>query len=373
MKIEEIELFHIAMPLKEAWRTAFGEEKAIEAVLVRLVGDGYEGWGETAPYRMPQYSPEWAAGAFALLRDVLAPQVVGREVESGQKLQELLRSFKGNHFAKAGIDNAWWDAAAKAAGEPLWRMIGGSDPTAIVGADIAVMDDLDELVATVGRTIASGFQRTKLKFRRGWGVEMVARVREAFPDEVIHVDCNSSFTLADLHMFTELDRFGLAMIEQPLAYDDLVDHAQLQAKLQTPICLDESIVSLDRTRKAIDIGACRSINIKHGRVGGLTNAIAIYKYCVEHDVPCWVGSMLESAVGQGPTLALSTLPNISYPNDIFPSDRLYKQDLSEPEIVLSGPSQITALHVPGHGYSPVAERLERCTIGHAIVHSRPRP
>jgi O-succinylbenzoate synthase len=367
MKIEEIELFHVSMPMKEVWRTAFGEDKAIDAVLVRMVADGLEGWGETAPYKMPQYSPEWAASAFALLRDVLAPQLVDRDVASGLKLQELLQPFKGNHFAKAGLDNAWWDAAAKAAGEPLWRLIGGSGPTATVGADIAVMEDLDELAAAVGRAVASGFQRTKLKFRRGWGIEMVARVREAFPEAVIHVDCNSSFTLDDLPMFKELDKFGLAMIEQPLAYDDIVDHARLQAELQTPICLDESIVSVDRARKAIDIGAGRSINIKHGRVGGLTNAIAIYDYCARNNVGCWIGGMLESAVGQGPTLALATLPKINYPSDIFPSNRLYTRDLSEPEIVLSGPSQITAPQSPGHGFKPVIDRLKRCTIERTIV------
>jgi O-succinylbenzoate synthase len=373
MRIEEIELFHVAMPLKEAWRTAFGEEKAIDSVLVRLVADGVEGWGETAPYRMPQYSPEWAPSAFALMSDVLAPQLLGAEVKTGMELQERLRQFKGNPFAKAGLDNAWWDAAAKAAGEPLWRFIGGESPVAAVGADIAVMDDLEELVAAVGRSVADGFQRTKLKFRRGWGVEMVARVREAYPEATIHVDCNSSFTLDDLPMFKELDRFNLAMIEQPLAHDDLVDHSRLQAAIKTPICLDESIVSLDRARKAIDIDACRIINIKHGRVGGLTNAVAVYQYCVEHEVPCWVGGMLESAVGQGPTLALATLPQIGYPSDIFPSERLYQQDLSEPEVVLSGPSRISAPDTPGHGFRPVPERLKNCTVAHTIVRKGARP
>ncbi len=370
MHIEEIELFRIAMPMKEAWRTAFSEEYAIDGVLVRLVGDGVEGWGETAPYRLPQYSPEWASGAFTLMRDALAPRLVGREVASGQALQELLGVFKGNPFAKAGIDNAWWDAAAKQVGQPLWQFIGGRGPVVEVGADIAVMDDLDDLVAAVGRAQRDGFRRTKLKFRPGWGLEMVARVREAFPEAVIHVDCNSGFTLDDLPMFRELDRYHLAMIEQPLAHDDLIDHARLQAELDTPLCLDESIVSVDRARKAIAIDACRWINLKPGRVGGLTNAIAIHDYCAVHDVPCWVGGMLESAVGQGPSMALATLPNIRYPADVFPSSRLYAEDLSEPEVVLSGPSEIRAPDAPGHGFRPVPERLAGCTLEHAVV--RPR-
>lgn len=367
MLIEEVELFRVAMPMKEVWRTAFSEEEAIDSIFVRMVADGVEGWGETAPYRLPQYSSEWTGGAFALLRDALAPRLVGREVGGGAELQDLLKPFKGNPFAKAGLDNAWWDAAARCASQPLWRMIGGNGPTIVVGADIAVMENLDDLVAAIARAQDAGFRRTKLKFRPGWGLNMVARVREAFPDAVIHVDCNSGFTMDDLSMFRELDGFGLAMIEQPLAHDDLIDHARLQAQLKTPICLDESIISVDRARKAIDIGACGWINLKPGRVGGLTQAIAIHDYCAARDIPCWVGGMLESAVGQGPALALSTLSNIRYPCDVFPSDRFYEEDVAEPAVVLSGASEITAPDAPGHGFRPNAERLARCTLEHAVV------
>ncbi len=367
MLINEIELFHVAMPLKEPWRTAFSEETAIDTVLVRMNGEGVDGWGETAPYRLPQYSPEWAAGAFALLRDAMAPMLVGRRIEAGDELQELLAPLKGNPFAKAGLDNAWWDLAAKLKGEPLWKMIGGASPHATVGADISVMEDLDSLVAAVGKAQRDGFQRTKLKFRRGWGLEMVARVRKTYPDAVLHVDCNSAFTLDDIDMFRQLDDFGLAMIEQPLAYDDLIDHARLQKELKTPICLDESITSLDRVRKAIDIDAGRWINIKPGRVGGLTNALAIHDHCAARDIPCWIGGMLESAVGQGPALALSTLPNVKYPCDVFPTDRLYAQDLSEPELVMSGPSRMTASDEAGHGYLPNPDRLRQVTLEHALV------
>ncbi|WHO73538.1 o-succinylbenzoate synthase [Rhizobium sp. BT03] len=275
-----------------------------------------------------------------------------------------------SRWTKAGLDTAWWDLAAKIAGEPLWKMIGGKGPDAIVGADISVMDNLDELVSAVDKARQDGFQRTKLKFRRGWGLDMVARVREAFPDAVLHVDCNSAFTLDDIGMFRELDRFGLAMIEQPLAYDDLIDHARLQSELKTPICLDESITSLDRARKAIDIGACGWINIKPGRVGGLTNAIAIHDLCAARNVPCWIGGMLESAVGQGPALALSTLPNVKYPCDVFPSERLYEVDLSEPEITLSGPGRITASHQPGQRFRPNSERLANVTREYALVSTR---
>lgn len=367
MRIDSIEVFHVVMPMKEVWRTAFSEETSIDSLLVRMVVDGHEGWGESAPYRSPRFSPEWAASGFALIKEWLAPELLGQVVDSGEELQAHLRGYKGNQFAKAALDVAWWDAYAKSRGEPLWRTIGGRHDEVTVGADIAVLEDIDALLRAVGAACDAGFQRVKLKFRRGWGVEMVRAVREAFPDTVVHVDCNSGFTLDDATLFEELDEFGLAMIEQPLGYDDLIDHATLQARLRTPLCLDESIVSVDRARKAIAVGAGRWINIKIGRVGGLTNAIAVHDLCQAHDVPCWVGGMLESTVGQGPSLALATLPNIRYPSDIFPTSRLYETDLGEPPMALSGPSKMTAPQAPGHGYQPDPARLRAATVEHAEV------
>ena len=367
MRIEEIELYRVAMPMKARWRTAFGEENAIQSILVRLVADGVDGWGETAPYRLPQFSPEWAPGAFRLMRECLAPALVGADIDSGEELQGRLAGFKGNYFAKAGLDNAWWDAAARQRNQPLWQLVGGRGPTVSVGADIPVLDEVEELVDAVGRARDAGFRRVKLKFRCESNVTMIEQVRAAFPDMVMHVDCNSGFRRKDLSMFEALDDLDLAMIEQPLQHDDLIDHAWLQARLRTPICLDESIVSVDRARKAIDVGACGWINLKPGRVGGLTPALAIYRHCRERDVPCWVGGMLESAIGQGPAIALATLPDIGYPCDIFPSDRLYAQDLAEPEITLSAPSEIEAPATPGHGYRPDPERLAACTLEHARV------
>lgn len=367
MRIELIEIFHVAMPMKNVWRTAFSEETAIDSLLVRIVADGREGWGESAPYRSPRFSPEWAASAFGLLRDWFAPELLGQDVTSGADLQARLDGFKGNHFAKAALDVAWWDAHARSRDEPLWRTLGGASPEVVVGADISVLDDIDELLAEVESARAQGFRRIKLKFRRGWGVDMVRAVREAFPDTIVHVDCNSAFALSDAAVFRELDDLGLAMIEQPLGYDDLIDHATLQSQLRTPICLDESIVSVDRARKAIEIAAGRWINIKVGRVGGLTNAIAIHDLCMERGIPCWVGGMLESAVGQAPSLALATLPNIRYPSDIFPTGRLYEADLAEPRIELSGPSTITAPDRPGGGFAPNPERLRELTVQHVVL------
>lgn len=367
MHIERIDLYRVAMPLLSPWRTAYGEDAVIESVLVRLTGAGRVGWGEASPLRAPTYSPEWAGGVFAVMRDWLAPRLVGREVASGQQLQQLLAVFKGNHFAKGGLDLAWWDLHAQLQGRPLYQVLGGNSPEVVVGADFGVADSLDILLGQVGAAVAAGFARVKLKFRPGWDLPMVRAVRQAFPDAVLHIDCNSGYRLDDAPLFRELDAFRLAMYEQPLGHDDLVDHAALQRQVQTPVCLDESLTSLDRARQALALGSCRCVNIKPGRVGGLTNAVAIHDLFRQHGIPCWVGGMLESAVGVAHCLALATLPGFTYPADIFPSRNYYRQDLAEPEIALSGVSRIRALDVPGIGTTPDPDRLSRLTVEHATV------
>jgi O-succinylbenzoate synthase len=236
-----------------------------------------------------------------------------------------------------------------------------------VGADFGVMETLDLLIETIAEAVDHGYKRVKLKFRPGWDLDMVAAVRAAFPDLVCHVDCNSAYTLDDMSLFEALDEYGLAMIEQPLMFDDLIDHATLQSRLETPICLDESITSVSKARKAIQIEACRWINIKPPRVGGLTNAIAIHDLAQRQGVPCWVGGMLESAVGASHCLALATLPNFKYPADVFPSARFFTRDLGHPPMVHSGPSQFRASDVPGVGAAPDPEMLARETIEQATI------
>jgi O-succinylbenzoate synthase len=367
MRIEAVDLYHVAMPLKARWRTAASEETAIQSVIVRLQTDAGIGWAETAPHRAPLYSPEWASGTFAVLRDWLAPAVLGARVACGDDLQDLLRAFKGHQFAKAGLDVAWWDAAGRAQRQPVWRLIGGRGDPVAVGADLGVEETFDALLAAVQGCVDAGFRRVKLKARRGWALEVVQAVRAAFPRLRIHIDCNSGFTLDDLDMFRALDRYDLAMIEQPLAHDDLLDHAELQKRLDTPICLDESITGVDRARHAIALGSCRWINIKVGRVGGLTPALQVHRVCRDAGVPNWMGNMLESALGQAPALAMATLDNMDYPSDIFPSVRFYEHDLASPPIELSGRSQITPSLEPGFGVEPVPERLAAMTRQHASL------
>lgn len=367
MHITAIDLYHVNMPLIYPFRTAFGNDDAIESVFVKLTTDDGYGWGESAPWRLPAYSPEWAAGVFLLLREVLAPRVLGQEITSSQELSARLAGVKGNPFAKAALDAAWWDLHARAQGLPLWRTLGGTQNPVPVGADFGVMETIDALLAEIDTAVKAGFKRVKLKYRPGWELEMVAAVRDAFPDTVFHVDCNSAYRLDALPMFKQLDRYNLAMIEQPLANDDLVDHATLQAALATPVCLDESITGPEAARKAIQIGACRWVNIKPGRVGGITNAVAVHDVCRDAGIPCWIGGMLESALGGMICVALATLPNIRYPSDIFPTSRFYHRDLSQPDLALSGPSEFTAPDTPGTGAEPDPDRLAEFTVQRASL------
>ncbi len=367
MKVEAIDVFRVRMPLVRPFRTAFGDDDVIESILVRMRSAGRAGWGEAAPWSTPAYSSECALTAFQVVGRFLAPRLIGREVGSGGELQRLLGPVKGNPFAKAALDQAWWDLHARRAGRPLWQVLGGRRDTIEVGADFGVRESIDELLAAIGSAVSAGYKRIKLKYRPGWELEMVAAVREAFPDETIHVDCNSAYRLDDAEMFRRLDGFDLAMIEQPLAHDDLIDHAELQRRIRTPICLDESITSPEKARQALRIGACRYVNVKPGRVGGLTQALAVHDLCRDAGVPCWVGGMLESAVGAYHCLALATLENFTYPADVFPSERFYDPDLGDPPLALSGPSRVTALPAAGCGCEPHPDRLAEQTVEHAAL------
>ena len=279
MKIDRIELFHVAMPLIYPWRTAYGEDTAIHSVLCRMSSGSVDAWGESTPLAAPCYSPEWGGGIFATARDWLAPALIGKHIESGEKLQRELGLFKGNFFAKGILDSAWWALQSKVIGTPLHRLMGATRDVVPVGADFGVMDSVDDLLSQIGSAVADKFPRVKLKFRPGWDVPMLEAVRRQHPTHPIHIDCNSGYRLTDLDLFRRVDDFNLAMIEQPLQFDDLVDHAALQAQIRTPVCLDESLTSLRRAEQAAELKSCRYINIKPARVGGITNAIAIHNAC----------------------------------------------------------------------------------------------
>ena len=362
MKIDSIDVYRVNMPLKSPWITAYGADYSIETILVKMTSNNSYGWGESSPLRFPTYSPEYAEAVFLTITKVLAPLVIGLNIDNGPELQKILSAIKGNFFAKAALDNAWWDLHAKLQGQPLWKLIGGTQSTIDAGDDFGIQDSIKILIDKIERSLEQGYKRIKLKFASNWGLNMLTAVRERFPATTIHIDCNSAFSLDDIDMFKQLDKFNLAMIEQPLASDDLFDHAKLQAQITTPICLDESIVSGHKTKKAIKINACKWINVKPARVGGTTNAIEIINTAKNAGIPCWIGGMLESAVGAGFCLALATLENIKYPSDIFPSNKFYNLDLGIPSLVHSTHSQFIVPETPGVGFEPIPELLKKFTL-----------
>ncbi len=368
MRIDRVELFHVAMPLIYPWRTAYGEDAACHSVLCRLTSGSIDAWGESAPLAAPCYSPEWAGGVFAVARDWLAPAIVGREIPSGDELQQHLRVYKGNSFAKALLDIGWWNLESRRRDVPLHRLLGATHDRAPVGADFGVMDSVDDLLSAIDRAVERKFPRIKLKFRPGWDIDMLRAVRKQHPQETFHIDCNSGYSLDDLSMFRQIDEFRLAMIEQPLAHDDLVDHARLQAEIETPLCLDESVAHPRHARQALSLTSCRYVNIKPGRVGGLTNAKIIHDLCQAAGIPCWVGGMLESATGAAVCTALAMLDNFTYPADIFPSSRFYHEDLAERPLELTpladGTPGVCAFDdIP----EPDPARLERQCIARATI------
>jgi O-succinylbenzoate synthase len=366
MQIDRIDLFHVGMPLIYPWRTAYGEDAAIESVLCRMTSGSVEAWGESSPLAAPCYSPEWAGGIFAVCKQWLAPRLLQQDVTSGDDLQQRLSLFKGNPFAKAILDTAWWNLKSRIENQPLHKLLGAKRDLVSVGADFGVMDSIDDLLKSIGGAVADRFPRVKLKFRPGWDLPILAAVRREFPDAVFHIDCNSGYRLSDLPLFQAVDEFRLAMIEQPLRHDDVVDHAELQRNIRTPVCLDETITHPDHAALAIRLKSCQYVNIKPGRVGGLSNAVKIHDLCQQAGIPCWVGGMLESATGASFCVSLAMLDNFTYPADIFPSSRFYVDDLADQPLVLERdthgvPSVGAPLRIP----DPHPDRLGKLMVQQA--------
>ncbi len=377
MKIQRLEVFHVALPLIEPWRTAYGEDPVIESVLVRAFGATAEGraagcatwdaWGEATPFGQPTYSPETAGTAALVIERSLGPAVVGRDLVDAAALNERLAVFRGNPFAKAAVETAFWGLLCRQAGQPLHAMIGGADGEVPAGEDFGVCDTIDALLGRVGGAVEAGFGRVKLKVRRGWDLEVVRAVRAAFPNLVFHVDCNGGYSLDDLDLFKRLDAFNLAMIEQPLAHDDLLDHAELARRVATPICLDESLKSPRWAEQAVRLGACRVLNVKPGRVGGIAHAAAMVELARREGLGCWIGGMLESSVGAAVCIELASLPGNTYPADIFPSSKFYTEDLCEPAVTPRRPGVFGVSTGPWIDYAPSPDRLARRTLRKATV------
>lgn len=360
MQIECAELRIVRLPMVRAFATSSSRKAEQAHVLVRLSAEGLVGWGECASPSDPYYCEETTETCWHILKDFLLPMVVGRRLESIEELTARYRKLKRNNFARAGLEMACWDLLARAAGRPLHALLGGTRAEIRSGVSLGIESRIDDLFALIDQYRAEGYHRIKLKIAPGNDIAVIARVRERYPDLPLMADANSAYTLADAPLLRELDQFGLMMIEQPLAHDDIVDHAALQAQLATPICLDESILSVDDARKALQLGSGRIINIKVSRVGGLLEAKRIHDYCHGRGVPVWCGGMHEFGIGRAANLAISSLPGYSLPGDVSGSDKYYDQDIVTPPIRATT-GTIPLPEGPGLGFAIDEERLARAT------------
>ncbi|HHW32104.1 MAG TPA: o-succinylbenzoate synthase [Clostridiaceae bacterium] len=367
MRIDRIEVYYVKNPMISPWRTAYGEDADIYSILVKMCSDEHSGWAEASPLFAPTYSPEFAYGVYHLVCKMFAPLIIGKDIESAQEINNILSVFKGNPFAKSALEMAWWVLKANMEKKPLHKLLGGSSDEVEVGADFGITDNIDELLVKIQGAVSAGFKRVKLKVKPGKDIDVLREVRKNFPNHTFHIDCNSGYTLDDLPLFKEIDKFGLAMIEQPLYHMDLIDHAKLQKAIETPICLDESCNSIYAAQKAIELGSCKYINIKPGRVGGISNSLEIIRMCEEAGIGNWIGGMLETSIGAGICIELATLNNMTYPSDLFSSDTYYKKDISFEPIVYSSPGKMKPSQVPGTPYLPDPAILKERTIFSEVI------
>lgn len=360
MRIDRVDLRIVRLPLVRTFTTSSSTKDHIQHILVRVDAGGIIGWGECASPADPYYCPETTETCWHILQDFLVPRVLGQPWESIDDLIALYQPVKGNNFAKAGLEMAAWDAIARRDGRPLAHLLGGTRQKISSGVSLGIEQDLGRLFALMDQYIDEGYQRIKLKIAPGWDIEVVRQVRERYPNVPLQVDANSAYTLDDIELLKELDQFQLLLIEQPLAHDDMIDHARLQAELRTPVCLDESIHSADDARKAIDIGACRVVNIKVSRVGGLREAKRVHDVCQGRGVPVWCGGMHEFGVGRAANVAVASLPGFILPGDVSGSDKYYREDLVEPPII-STRGEVVVPRGPGLGHEPILDRIEQYT------------
>jgi o-succinylbenzoate synthase len=369
MKIESITLHHISMPLVAPFETSFGRETDRQCVLITLRADGLVGYGECVATRDPGYNYETAGTAWHILKDFVAPLILGQDLRDAEDFQERVEGIRGHHLAKAGVEMALWDLLGKRAGKSLSEMIGGTRARVDVGVSIGIQESASALVRTVESYLADGYGRVKIKIKPGREIEETSAVRRAYPDLRLQVDANSAYTLETADALKSLDDLDLLLIEQPLYEDDIWDHRKLQAQLKTPVCLDESILSPRHARYALEMEACKVINIKPARVAGLSQGIMIHDYCRTQNVPVWCGGMLETGVGRASNLAIASLPGFVLPGDISASDRYYQRDITNERFVLNEDSTITVPNGPGLGVTIDEESLKQFTLSEMFLKS----
>jgi O-succinylbenzoate synthase len=371
MKLDRVTLRQIRMPLVHFFETSFSRTYSRDIILVEAAADGVAGWGEVTAGERPFYNEEWTGSAWMILRDYAVPRVLGKLLASAEDVYPLTEHIRGHNMARGGLETAVWDLFARAAGVPLWKQIGAGARREIpCGVSIGIQDSVEQLLDKIAHELADGYQRIKMKIKPGWDVDVVARVRERFPDIKLMADANSAYTLADTDRLKQLDRFYLMMIEQPLSHDDIIDHAALQAKLETPICLDECIRTAHQAAQAIRMRACGIINIKLGRVGGFQEAKRVHDAAQAAGIPVWCGGMLEAGIGRAHNVALASLPNFVLPGDVSASKRYWKQDIIQPAVETTPRGTIELRDAPGFGYELDMDYIRSITVREEVVQAK---
>jgi o-succinylbenzoate synthase len=367
--LERAEVFEVFLPLLRPFVTGFGVTASRRTVLVRLVDEsGLEGWGEAPALDHPFYLPDTASGAFMTIEEYALPLALRAGSLDPTDVADAMGRIRGNTFARAGVEQAFWSLASAAAGRPLQDLLGGSARSIPVGESLGISDSLPETLEEVTLRLEEGYQRIKLKIQPGWDLEVVAAVRRLVGDDVLlQVDANAAYTLADAEHLGRLDDYGLTCIEQPLGWDQLLEHAELQRVLETPICLDESLRSVNDVRRALEIGACRNVNLKPARVGGLSAAVKIIDICREFEVPLWCGGMMESGIGRAANLALCSREEFTQPADMSPASVLFAWDLVDPTYEVAADGTIAVPRKPGVGFDVCNDRVDQQMLRHVVV------
>lgn len=367
-RIDRVILREIHLQLREPFETSFGRTQKRRIVLVEVQGEGVSGWGEVTAGEAPLFNEEWTDSAWMLLREFLAPAFIRAKLEHPEKVFQHTAKIRGHHMTRGALEAAVWDLTARAHQMPLWKMIGGGARMEIPsGVSIGLQESIERLLEKIEQEISRGYQRIKVKIKPGCDVQLIEKIRKRFPHIKLMADANAAYSLADTDRLKQLDQFNLMMIEQPLAYDDLLDHARLARQLQTPICLDESIRHERHAEQAISQGACQVINIKLGRVGGFGAARRVHDIAMQHRVPVWCGGMLESGIGRAHNIALATLPNFVLPGDVSASERYWEEDIIDPPVTVTPRGTIPVSQKPGLGYDLKLDLIEKLTVRKEVI------
>ncbi len=366
LKVERVELSLLKLPYVHFFETSFGREEEREFILVKIYSDGICGYGEVVSEKSPLFSYETTSTAWHILKDFLIPLVLDKSISDPHDFYREAKKYRGHPMAKAGCELALWDLQGKKEGKPLSKLYGGTKTEISAGVSVGIQDSFSELQERIQSFLEEGYQRIKIKIKPDWDIQACEETRKRFPDVTLQVDANGAYSIDDKEILKRLDEFNLLMVEQPFPPFDLWDHSRLQKEMRTPLCLDESMLSVETARKAYEMGSCRIVNIKVGRVGGIIEARKIHDYCQEKQFPVWCGGMLESGIGRAHNIHLATLPNFKFPNDISASKRYYAEDLIEPPVEVSSKGTIKVPELPGIGVFPQEQRIKKAALKHEV-------